>query len=792
MRIHWRQGILIRSAGILLASFLITGAVAVVATLMVTRERAHTAANEHLKQLVATVESTVQVACFANDAKLAEEVAVGLLKNGEVRSVIIETDDVGGARTRLAQAGNMTTPSGFLLSRAIHSPFVPASVIGHVEIAGNDAEIESAIDREVHFAVLQIAGLLGFAALSVGVVMLLYIIRPIKAMSDGLHHMDPMLGEQLARPAHHAETELGRLVDDINALAANLVSAVEEERTLRDEYHAIFENAETGIFIAEANGTLTSWNPAFGRLMGITPDTAEGVTHLRQLPWANVTRLADLTRRCRTQGMKLSDDLALNPPGAETRWVNVVLTPIGGNLIQGVVHDVTGHKQAEDDARQMAVTDPLTGVRNRMGMEDGLATLIREAASGFALFMLDLDNFRRVNEGYGLPTGDAVLKGITARLRQDIKAGDCIARLGANRFIIAMPGIANAHDLEKIAARLLDVVRPPFHIGDIIVQVNASLGMARYPEDSISIPELLRDAELALVRAKSSGGDMHVMYETGLSQAAELRRQRENELREAVHRGEFQLYYQPIIDLRENRMSGVEALIRWLHPTQNVVPPDLFIPLAEEIGLINEIGLWALDSACGQIAEWRARGIGHYISLNVSGMQIPDGLEPRQIAAAVRHHGIPADALALEITEGILMSDLDKARAWLDAVRQIGCRVYLDDFGTGYSSLSYLKRFPVHTLKVDKSFVRDMHHDGSDHALVAAIVAMARSLSLDVVAEGVENMEQLAMLRAMGCHYAQGYHFSRPCPIEAIAGVEARITHMLSSAARVTIAPEVV
>jgi EAL domain-containing protein (putative c-di-GMP-specific phosphodiesterase class I) len=242
------------------------------------------------------------------------------------------------------------------------------------------------------------------------------------------------------------------------------------------------------------------------------------------------------------------------------------------------------------------------------------------------------------------------------------------------------------------------------------------------------------------------------------------------------------LFYQPIIDLHSLRLSGAEALIRWRHPARGLVPPDSFIPLCERTGLIAEIGLFALDTACQQLQTWQKQGLDYTLSINVSARQIPDGLTATHLQNAITQYGILPEKLALEITEGVMMHDVDKSLQWLNAVRELGFRVYLDDFGTGYSSLSYLKRFPVNTLKIDRSFVQDMQEHGNERTLVGAIIAMGKSLGLDIVAEGVEQRSHMEALKQMGCHYAQGYFFSRPVPAAEFAAAAQRISELLEPA----------
>jgi len=769
-----------------MASLMLAGSITISATVVLTEERQHKAVIERMNRLLDTVESTVRIACFVKDAKLADEVAQGLLKNREVYAVAIETDETDLVRTTLSDARLGAIPSHLRLQRDIRSPFDNGKVIGRIRVDANQAAIERDVYDEVRFVALQIGTQLVFIALTVAAVMLMFIVRPIKAISDRLHRMDATRGERLAMPARHAHTEIGRLADDINGLADSLAAALDQERTLRRDkemeerkYHSIFENAKTGIFIAQADGTLTSWNPAFARLMGIPPrETHDGTLNLRQLPWESVARAAQLTVDCQGQH-DLADDLAIRTRDGGRRWVNVVLTSIGDHLMQGVVHDVTEHKEAEASAKRLAVSDGLTGLANRLGLEEQLHRRLRtqsiQKAGGFTLMLVDLDNFRRINEGIGLPVGDAVLKDTGARLGNCLKNTDTVARLGGDRFALVLESVIGGDDIGQIASRILDTIRKPFHVDGSPLQVQASIGITTAPRDGTEVPELLRNAELALDRAKATGGNAFVFFDPALARAAEQRRQIENDLRRARRNGELRLFYQPIVDLSRNRLAGAEALVRWQHPEHGLVPPDAFIPLAEETGLIEEIGLWTLEVACGQLAAWQRAGLDRYLSLNVSARQIPDGLPPAALLDAVERHRVAPSSLALEITEGVLMADIDKAQAWVDAVHGHGFRIYLDDFGTGYSSLSYLKRFPIDTLKVDKSFVRDMSHDSSDRALIEAVIAMAGGLGMSVVAEGVETSGQLDLLRGMHCHHAQGYLFSRPVPADQFEAVAHQI-----------------
>jgi diguanylate cyclase (GGDEF)-like protein/PAS domain S-box-containing protein len=789
---HWHHGILLRSAAVLAATLLIASLASLAITVAATGAREHRAAETRLNQLLDTVENTVSVACFVNNAELADEVARGLVKNGDVLAAEILAEGRTLARRARAEAG--AGGSGAAQERLVRSPFAPHPVIGQIRLSPNTQAIDAEIRSEAMFASLLLGGLLGMLAVAVIGVMLLFVVRPIKAMSDRLHTMNAEAGERVVPPRWHADTEIGRLAGDVNLLADRLVDAIDEERAVRREheiakkqYQSIFENAETGIFIVDRDAHLTSWNPAFARILAFKAQP-QCAPRILDMPWENAAQLAELILECLNHNAAASADLAYRRDEGGPRWLNIVLSPVGDSLMQGVLHDVTDLKEAEASAKQLAVTDPLTGLANRSGLESRLRALMQSqtvgATPGFALILVDLDHFKHVNDGLGLSAGDDILKATGRRLCECVKGKDTVARLSADVFAVVLDHVAQGDAADKVAGRIMQSMRQNHSTGGTPVRVHASLGITLYPHDGAADPpSLLRNAELAVDRAKSQGGNALVFFDTALARAAEQRRHMENDLRQAIETGSFVLYYQPIVELEGQRPVGAEALIRWRHPEHGLVAPDRFIAIAEETGLIDDIGMWVLDGVCRQIAAWRGRGLTHYISLNVSGRQIPNGLPPSAVAEALRAHGIDPGDLALEITEGILMADVDKALDWLRAMHDLGVRIYLDDFGTGYSSLSYLKRFPVDTLKVDKSFVRDMSEDGSDRALVAAIVAMARSLNMDVVAEGVENSHQAALLRDMGCARAQGYLYSRPVPAEEFEAVLARLANPVAAMA---------
>lgn len=771
------RGLLLRSTLVVILASVLASLAAVAFTAYATAQRAHQASETRLNELLDTVESTLSVACFAKDATLAGELAQGLLSNSDVLAVTIVSEEKVLANKQRApiSASDDARPAA-LLKRLIYSPFDSRKDVGHVLLTPNPRVIENRIREEVRFAAIQLSWQLAMVAFAVALVMLLFIVRPIKAMSDRLHSMDPTTGERLPTPRRHHRTEIGQLVNDINALAERLVSTLEAERRLREQrevdekkYHAIFDNAESGIFIIDNTGSLLSWNPAFARLFEITrarPENEYAWLNIGLLAWDSPDQIAKLSQKALRQNSSVAADLLLRLPEDKQRWVNIVLSSVGENLLQGVVHDVTPHKEAEASARHLVVTDTLTGLANRVGLEARLNSLVQQydflQSGGFTLLLLNLDEFRGVNEGLGLPAGDSILQTTTHRLSGCVKAADSVARLSADTFGIILDNITQGAVADSICNRIMQAIRQTYFVDGSPINLHASIGITRFPHDATDVPNLLRQAELALDSAKSAGGNVHVFFDPVLSEAAEHRRHLENDLRNAIRNHELVLFYQPVIDLRNRRLSGAEALIRWLHPKHGIISPDYFIPLAEKTGLIVDIGLFVFDAACRQLLAWEQQGLDYTLSLNVSGRQIPDGLSPAKLQEVINHYGISTSRLALEITEGVMLSDIEKSLAWLNAVHAMGVRIYLDDFGTGYSSLSYLKRFPIDTLKVDKSFVQDMREGNNEHTLVAAIIAMGKSLGLQIVAEGVELSGHLDALSQMGCQYAQGFYFSRP------------------------------
>jgi len=438
-----------------------------------------------------------------------------------------------------------------------------------------------------------------------------------------------------------------------------------------------------------------------------------------------------------------------------------------------IIQDITARKHAEARLVYLANYDTLTDLPNRVLLGQRLTKALEEAEYNerlVAVLFIDLDRFKVINDTLGHDSGDELLKVVARRLNEAVRPGDTVARYGGDEFVIVLAHVAHIDDVTRVVHKILGRLSPAITIGGRELFVTPSIGITLYPFDDRTGEELLRNADSAMFHAKEQGGNTFRFYTTELNARAERRLTLETSLRHALDRGEFELHYQPQVDLVSSQILGAEALIRWQHPDWGLVSPAEFIPLAEETGLILPIGEWVLAEACAQARAWHDAGhAGLRIAVNLSGRQLSQKDLPGIVASTLKRCGVVRGTLELEITESLLMQDLEQTADTLEALVALGVTVSMDDFGTGYSSLSYLKRLPIDVLKIDQSFVRDIGVDPDDAAIVQAIIAMAHSLGIKVVAEGVETAEQLAFLRQYRCDSMQGYYFSRPVPPEQFA-----------------------
>jgi diguanylate cyclase (GGDEF)-like protein/PAS domain S-box-containing protein len=439
---------------------------------------------------------------------------------------------------------------------------------------------------------------------------------------------------------------------------------------------------------------------------------------------------------------------------------------------RGTGTDITEEKKVEDQIRHMAHHDALTGLPNRVLLQDRIGQAIAQARRSrkvAALLFIDLDRFKNVNDSLGHQVGDSLLRAVAGRLVACVRGTDTVARMGGDEFVVVLTELKRAEDAGQMAQKILAVLPQPIDIDGHELRVTPSVGICLYPHDGEDVETLMRNADAAMYHAKETGRNNFQFFTPQMNIAANQRLLLEKDLRLALERDEFTIYYQPQIDLKTGGIVGVEALLRWRHSQRGMVAPSDFIPVAEETGLITPIGEWVLRGACMQARKWQTLGYPQLqVSVNCSAQQFRQEGLLDVVARTLQQTGLPASSLELEITESVIVEHAEHVIARLKALDEIGLKLSIDDFGTGYSSLGYLKRFPIHELKIDQSFVRDIGTDPDDAAIVSAIIALARSLGLRVVAEGVETAEQLAFLKKLGCDWAQGYLFSRPLPAEEI------------------------
>jgi diguanylate cyclase (GGDEF)-like protein len=558
--------------------------------------------------------------------------------------------------------------------------------------------------------------------------------------------------------------------------------------TRNTRFDAALNNMSQGLCMADKEQRLIVCNTRFLEMFGLSPGVARpgvAVADLFRTMISGTRYDVPMLEGLWREHQALSDE---RRPGTffeesqDGRAVTVSHQPMADGGWVATYEDITERRRSEARIRFLAHHDPLTSLPNRVLFRDRLEKALselREPHEHLTLLCLDLDHFKAVNDTLGHGAGDALLESVSQRLRGCVRADDVVARLSGDEFAILHLSAGEPRQAEALARRVVDVVGEPYEIDGKRVLVGVSIGMATATIDGPIAEALLKNADLALYRAKADGRGTFRVYEVEMDTEVLVRRAVEADLREAMDRQQFEVFYQPVFDLVANRIGGYEALVRWRHPERGLIPPAQFIPIAEQTGLIVPLGEWVLRQACRDAAAWPA---DIKVAVNFSPVQFTAGNIVKAVADALEMSGLAPGRLELEITESTLMQDSERTVTTLHSLRRLGLRTALDDFGTGYSSLSYLRSFPFDKIKIDQSFVREMITRPDCLAIVNSIAELSRQLGMTTAAEGVETAEQLLLVRQAGCKEAQGYRFGRPLPLAEIRHGMAYVDQQLVAA----------
>ncbi len=558
----------------------------------------------------------------------------------------------------------------------------------------------------------------------------------------------------------------------VHSLAQRSTHAFAQVEALLAQQTQILDQLHESVLTMDLTGYITSWNKGAERLFGYSSVEAVG----RNILFLYDDEDTGFHDAFLEQGGRLMEVRRKKKSG-EVFWASLSLSPLRDlderpvGLI-AYLTDITERKLAEERLHHLAYYDALTSLPNRTLLtklaDQALSVALRSKMLGCMLF-IDLNRFKLINDTLGRRIGDELLRQVSVRFRKVLRDQDLVARLGGDEFAVGLFDISQHFEASTVAQKLLAALVEPFLIEGHDLRVGASIGISVYPQDGHDAETLLRLADIAMYRAKQDGGgdaESVAFYSHDMNLGMQARMRLETGLRHALAEHQLLLHYQPKYALGSGRMIGAEALVRWRHPVHGMIPPADFIPLAESTGLVVQVGEWVLEAACAQAQAWKQAGLPPIrIAVNVSAREFTSAL-PTRVAAMLERYGLDAAWLELEITESTLMHNIERVIGIMDRITALGVALSLDDFGTGYSSLSYLKRFPIDTLKIDRSFTTGIPSDASDCAIATTIISIAQQLHHKVIAEGVETAEQMAFLNSAGCDEVQGYLFSRPLPAE--------------------------